>query len=442
MQAEVHATRTRAGWTIATMVGVAVLALAFQAARIPVLEHDVVWAEDGHEFLRYAVGDDPAGSVFQTYQGYQHLVPRILALIITAVAPMEMYAAIIFWTCAAIAALICAATVWLARWAVPWLPARAALGMIPVVVPLMAPEIIGNLADLHTFMLWLGVWIALSKPTTKVEAWGSAVAMLLATMTEVQLVLVLPIVLLRIRRSQPLLWPLIGATIVGIGAQLVSWLTSPRGGYDAAPPGVDDVIVGWLASTVVPLFRPDENWLKHALAEQGIGMSLLYLAPFVLAALAVLIFGPGRARFAGIAVLLVGACAWGGSLVASPIPEFQYASFEGDDWLTAMIDVRYGGAAGMFLAAIAPIAASSIAARLGGRLVLPGKIVLALGLAAFIGLMAWQSPDAGSHRFGVQAWSEQVDEAQVACAIDDEPEIMYLGPFNREMTLDCDDLNG
>lgn len=427
-------------WTIATMVAVALLAIAFQAARIPLLEHDVVWAEDGHEFLRYAVGDDPAGSILQPYAGYQHLVPRLLALLITAVVPIGMYAAVVFWTCAVIAGLICAATVWLARWAVPSLPARAALGMVPVVVPLMAPEIIGNLADLHTFMLWLGVWIALSKPTSKVEAWLSAVGMLLATMTEVQLVLVLPIVLLRLRRKERLYWPIIGATLLGAGTQLVSWLTSPRTGYGGEAPGIDDVIVGWLASTVMPLFKPEENALRETLAANGIVAALPWFLPLALAALAVLVLGPGRTRFAGIVVLLISACAWGGSLIASPIPEFQYASFEGDDWLMAMIDVRYGGAAGIFVAAIVPIAASAIEARLRGRWVVPGTIVLSVGLVAFIGGMAWQSPDSGSHRIGVQAWSEQVVDAQESCSIDGEPEIMYLGPFNREMTLDCEDL--
>lgn len=427
-------------WTFATMVAVALLAIAFQAARIPVLEHDVVWAEDGHEFLHHAVGDDPAGSILQPYAGYQHLVPRLLALLITAAAPIGMYAAVVFWTCAVIAGLICAATVWLARWAVPWLPARAALGLVPVVVPLMAPEIIGNLADLHTFMLWLGVWIALSKPTSRTEAWLSAVAMLLATMTEVQLVLVLPIVLLRIRRRERLWWPVAGATVIGVGAQLLSWTTSPRTGYDGAVPGIDDVVVGWLASTVMPLFKPEENALRETLATHGIVAALPWFLPLALAAVAVLVLGPGRTRFAGVVVLLISACAWGGSLVASPIPEFQYASFSGEEWLRAMIDVRYGGAAGMFVAAIVPIAASAIEARLRGRWVVPGRVVLAIGLVAFIGGMAWQSPDAGSHRLGVQAWSEQVVDAQASCSLDGEPEIMYLGPFNREMTLECDDL--
>ena len=63
--------------------------------------------------------------------------------------------------------------------------------------------------------------------------------------------------------------------------------------------------------------------------------------------------------------------------------------------------------------------------------------MLALGLAAFIGAMAWQSPDTGSHRIGVEPWSEQVEREAARCASGGEPELLLIAPYNRELALDC-----
>ncbi|MGY3126882.1 hypothetical protein ACVWW9_000381 [Agrococcus sp. UYP33] len=425
----------------AAAAAVFVVALAFQVARIPPLEHDVVWAEDGAIFLLGAL-QDPAGSILAPYAGYQHLLPRLLAGAVVALAPLASYAAVVFWASAIVAALVCAATIPLARWAVPWLPARMALGVVPVVVPLIAPEIIGNLADLHTFMLWLGVWIALSMPTSRLESWLVAVAAFVAAMTEVQLLLMLPVLLLRIHLRRRLLWPVIGGFLLGLGGQALSWLLAPRGGYDGVPIGIPDVVVGWLSNVVMPTLQPTEQGIREAFAAQGPLAAAPILAVFTIAALVVIIWGSWRARIAGAVVLLASASSFGGSLLASPIEQFQYASFHGDDWLTAIVDLRYGGAAGMLLAAIVPIAASVAVERLRGRWLAVAKPVLALGLAAFVGAMAWQSPDTGSHRIGVEPWSVQVDRQAAACGGGDAPEDLLIAPYNRALVLDCPSIVG
>ncbi|MGC5076983.1 hypothetical protein [Agrococcus sp. DT81.2] len=425
----------------AAAAAVLVAALAFQAVRIPTLEHDVVWAEDGAVFLRGAL-DDPVGSMLAPYAGYQHVLPRLLAGAVVALAPIGSYAAVVFWVSAVVAALVCAGTIPLARWAVPWLPARVALGLVPVVVPLMAPEIIGNLADLHTFALWLGVWIALSMPASRLESWLIAVAALLAAMTEVQLLLMLPVLLLRIHVRRPLLWPVIGGFLLGLAGQALSWLLAPRRGYEGVPIGIPDVVVGWLANVVMPTVRPEEQGIREAFAAQGPLAAAPILAGFALAALVVLVWGSWRARLAGAVVLLASASSFGGSLLASPIEQFQYASMQGEDWLTAIVDLRYGGAAGMLLAAIVPIAAAVSVERLSGRWLLLARPVLALGLAAFIGAMAWQSPGAGSHRSGVEPWSEQIARQAAACERGQDPGVLFIAPYNRELVLDCPSITG
>lgn len=422
------------GWVAAAAVLVG--ALAFQALRIPALEHDVVWAEDGAVFLRDAL-DDPIGSLLAPYAGYQHLLPRVLAGLIVGVVPLAGYALTVFWVSAVVAALVCAATIRLARWTVPWLPARIALALIPVVLPLMAPEIIGNLADMHIFMLWLGVWIALSKPGSRAEAWAWAVAALLATMTEVQLLLLLPVVLARFRPRAPLLWPVIGAFLLGLVAQLLTWLLSPRTGYDGVEVGVPDVVVGWLANVVMPTLRPADDGIREAFATVGPVAAAPVLALYALAAIVVLIWGSWPTRAAGVVVLLASACSFGGSLLASPAEAFQYASLQGAQWLTAIVDLRYGGAAGMLLAAIVPIAASVLAQRAAGRARVPVRVVLAVLVALFVLALAWRSPETGSHRIGVERWSEQVERQAVACASGAEPGVLLIAPYNREVALDC-----
>ena len=67
------------------------LGSALLLARRPSRVIDIAWAEDGALFLQNAAARGVSG-VFDTYAGYYHLVPRTIALVITAVVPVEWWA--------------------------------------------------------------------------------------------------------------------------------------------------------------------------------------------------------------------------------------------------------------------------------------------------------------------------------------------------------------
>ena len=161
------ATRPAPRWLDAAITaGIVVVALLFLWLRIPQQEHSVVWAEDGHTFLLEAAEHGAWTLLLEPYAGYQHLLPRILTALILDLAPFASYALAIFVVCTTITAGIAAATYWLAAPIVAWRPARIGLAAVPVVLPLLGPEIIGNLADLHTYCMWLALWIVLWTPRT------------------------------------------------------------------------------------------------------------------------------------------------------------------------------------------------------------------------------------------------------------------------------------
>ena len=68
---------------------------------------------------------------------------------------------------------------------------------------------------------------------------------------------------------------------------------------------------------------------------------------------------------------------------------------------------------------------------------MPVRVVLAVLVALFVLALAWRSPETGSHRIGVERWSEQVERQAVACASGAEPGVLLIAPYNREVALDC-----
>ena len=106
-------------------------------------------------------------------------------------------------------------------------PSRVALGPLTAVAPIVAFEALGNLANLHWFLLYMSIWVLLATPRSVVGAWGMGVVALLCTATEPQCAMVLPLAVwavVRSRRSRPvvLCWT------VGVVAQVVTTLIAPR----------------------------------------------------------------------------------------------------------------------------------------------------------------------------------------------------------------------
>ncbi|GAA2171732.1 hypothetical protein GCM10009846_06670 [Agrococcus versicolor] len=428
------------------MVGVVVATLVFWLWRVPAAQRGVVYAEDGEVFLLQWTWMQPGRALLEPYAGYQHLVPRILSGLADGLLPLERYGLAVHVASVLVLAAIAAATVVLARDVVASLLARVALALVPVVLPLAGAEVLGNLANLHTYCLWLALWLLLWRPRAWWSAAFAAVAMLLATMTEVQTVLLLPLAALRLAWMRERMVPIVAAFLVGVAGQATSWVLAPRASPEDAGIDVADVVVGWLVTAVRPILLPSDAAALATLRDVGPAPFLLVLLPFAAAVAVVLAWGDARQRVASVATCLLSACLFGGSVLATPFSGFDWALREGDEWGTVMLNLRYGAAAGMWVAAQVPLAVGVLLDRLarGEHPSAPpmraARVAVGAVAVALVATMAVIAPQSGSVRDGGAGWLTEVDEGALACEAGAETVDLAIVPSGRLVTMACDEL--
>jgi hypothetical protein len=134
-------------------IGAAIVVLGaalLRQAGVPKI--DTLWAEDGAVFLRCAYLPDSVGCFGQAYQGYLHVVPRLIAALAAAVPPSAVAA-----TTGLLAALAAAAGAAVAAWSITdatgsrlaGLLGGAALGLVWQA----GREVLGNAANVHWVLL-------------------------------------------------------------------------------------------------------------------------------------------------------------------------------------------------------------------------------------------------------------------------------------------------
>ncbi len=119
---------------------------------------NLLWAEDGKEFLQDAYDHPFVENLFRPYAGYMHLVPRLIAEPISVIVPAD-------W--AAIAFTVAASAVWsaaalavfdFARGHVRHVAIRAGLWALILLFPVGGLEVAGNIANAHWFLIFAAFW--------------------------------------------------------------------------------------------------------------------------------------------------------------------------------------------------------------------------------------------------------------------------------------------
>lgn len=424
------------------LVFVAACALAW--VRIPAGSQGVLWAEDGDTFLREQLELGSIQALFHPYAGYQHFLPRILSVVAAELVPLERFGVVVSLLSLLVAALVCAGTFRLARGIVTWLPARVGVALTPLLVPLVSREVLGDLANLHTYCLWLVVWIFLSRTdTSRWERALWAVVTLACFLTEVQALVALPVLLVRLfwDRSRGTLL-ILGAALVGAAGQLATWMLNPRPEYNAphGPISLADIVVGWAATTVLPMWSGDTARNAELLGDHGIAILMLAVVPFALAVAAVLAFGRTADRVALPVLLVVAAAAFGGSMLVNSLTIFQYAGFSGDGWATAQLGNRYGAAAGIFALASFPFAASVIVERWGRRAPRASRVVASAVLLGVGAVVALQWGAVPTDRLAAEPWEAQYRDAVAACSAEPAGERTFAVAPGKSFALACEHL--
>jgi len=396
------------GWTVSTwpaalIVGVCSTAIAWM--RMPAGVAGQLYAEDGRTFFGDWFTHGGWSLLIEPYAGYQHLVPRVTSWTIMSVFPAQWWATATNLAACSIVGAVAGLVFFFSRDVTSFWPSRVALGLLTAVAPIVGFEALGNLANLHWFLLYLSIWVLLAIPRSVIGAWGMGAVALLCTATEPQCAMFLPLAVwavVRSRRSRPvvLCWT------VGVVAQVVTTLIAPREIADHYPPLLSTV-EGYVLNVGMTLGSLHPGVLGPVLARTSwwIG-SIGVLLVFAVAVLGA-VWGERRERVAITALLYGSIVSWTASFVLGANPIFFYSEMTPEQ-LGEPLLIRWGTAAGLMLGATLFVAIGVVARRRPDR---RRGAFAAIGLIVIVmaANLVWTEPAASDD------WERSVDEAAATC---------------------------
>ncbi|GGL88030.1 hypothetical protein [Nakamurella endophytica] len=400
------ATAARRQWATAAVFAVA---LAAYQLRIPGVVRTTLYAEDGREFVGDWLGRAGPWVLFQPYAGYQHVVPRLLALVTRGLAPVSWWPAVLSALAGVTVAATCAAVFRLSARFLALPAARWLVALVPVLVPLAGLEAIGDVANLHWFALYLLPWCLLAGPGSRVAQAGLFLAAAGAALTEVQSVVLAPLVALLVwRRLRGGRWApgnpaAVAGWALGAAAQLATVLLSraarPADLHDLLS-GVDGYALNAAVSTVA---AGDPSRVVAAAGWPAVWALVLV----VWAAAAAAAARRPAVRLLLATLVLCSAASWALGFFLNLHAAFDYHRL---DPALGLPLVRWGTAAALLLAATVPVAAD-VVARLRPALALPVSVALAalatvMVIGSAVGVPGETAP----------SWERQVDRATARCA--------------------------
>ncbi len=372
---------------------------------------DTLWAEDGAEFVGFRLRHSGLG-LLTPYAGYLQLYPRGAAAL-AGVLPLRLAAA-----AAAVLSLppVAVTLALMYRAARPYagVAARLLAGLLMVLLPAAGGDASGNLANTHWWLVLAAV-LAAVQPLPGYRGYAVAGLYLVAVMSDPTALIVLPWVLLRLRRDRGgALWAQLAALATGGAAQLVSLLVTPVAHSDTSAPagGLAELVLRY--SVGAPLLG---RWATTA----PVALCWALAAVVVGVLLVAVVRNRALARRAGVV--------WGCGLLLGILPPLL-------KWTPALL-----GVAATLRYALIPGAALWFTLLLGSAL-LPRRVrtvvVLVVGLAGVaVSLPTYFSP---ARQQG--SWSAAVSAAEVWCrwAPPEEVVMLPLSPPGWRLTLTCADL--
>ena len=261
----------------AFVLGAAALSLARQAGAGAL---DTVYAEDGTVFLAGAYRESTLDAIASPYAGYLHVVPRLLAEIVSLL-PVSAAAAGLAVSAALVTGLL-ALLVYVASGSAlesPW--ARFLASAVVVLVPVGQEEIPNSIANLHWPMLYALFWVLLWRPAV---GWVKPVIVLLIVLSDILTVVFLPLVLWRWWKQRD------HFTLAAFGAGLAAQAATVLFGQGERAFTPEPVMwAPWWAIRAVPTGLLGERWFGADVDMRWLilaAVAWVVLAVFVLAAFA------------------------------------------------------------------------------------------------------------------------------------------------------------
>ena len=165
--------------------------------------------------------------LFEPYAGYQHFVPRVASWLVVRLTPVEGSALGVGLAACLLVGTISALVYVYSRDILDVPVCRLGLAVVPILLPLAAHEAAGNLANLHSYLLYLVPFVLLATARSTAGGLAMAVVAASAALTEIQAAILVPLAVWRMvrgRRARP-----VGvAFLLGVAAQVVSYLATAR----------------------------------------------------------------------------------------------------------------------------------------------------------------------------------------------------------------------
>ena len=348
----VSASTAGSGWTVSTwpaalIVGVCSTAIAWM--RMPAGVAGQLYAEDGRTFFGDWFTHGGWSLLIEPYAGYQHLVPRVTSWTIMSVFPAQWWATATNLAACSIVGAVAGLVFFFSRDVTSFWPSRVALGLLTAVAPIVGFEALGNLANLHWFLLYLSIWVLLAIPRSVIGAWGMGAVALLCTATEPQCAMFLPLAVwavVRSRRSRPvvLCWT------VGVVAQVVD--NADRTARDCRSLPASALHRRGLRpqrrndTRFAPSRRPGPGPGRGRPGGSARSVCCWFSRSAVLGA----VWGERRERVAITALLYGSIVSWTASFVLGANPIFFYSDMTPEQ-LGEPLLIRWGTAAGLMLGA-------------------------------------------------------------------------------------------
>lgn len=416
-------------------VCVALAAALLCLGRLPPAVQGVLWAEDGRNFLEDRLRLGPWNSVFEVYEGYVHVVPRLLTDLAVWALPLDRFAEAVAFLASMTFGLIAGLVYVCSREVIRSQAFRILLAMITVLAPVLPIEILGNLANVHWGFLWLAPWLLLYRPRTWTGASALGIVGLVGGLTEIQMLLFLPLAILHVKWRKA--WLVAVPTAIGVAAQIVATVTSPRTPNVEIKPGPLDIAVGYVELPVLGAFEGHSARIQSALLEGGFGVAILntFIAIIVIGfALTPIVTTTGLNRF--VPVILVGGSliVWGAALWLNPGPTWQYADLDSET-LQGFRITRYVAVPSMLLLGAVVVAAAR-AFDSGGRARFVAGAAVGIVAMGFIGSYHLDA----IRRDGGPQWSTSIDQARNACESGLVPAPIEIAPPTWTVDITCDDI--
>ncbi|HEY8718952.1 hypothetical protein [Pengzhenrongella sp.] len=405
-----HAARpARFGRDDAIAVAVAVIASLVGWLRLSDVTRATVWAEDGQVFLKGAFYAPPFDTLLRPYDGYLHLVPRFIVELVTMVVPPGGYALALTAISCAVAGGV-AALVYVCSSAVTDSVAlRLAFASVTVLVPSLPHEVLGNVANLHWFFLWLTPWLLIYRPRSRAGSYLLAAVALVGALTEIEMLFFVPLMGWRVRDRRG--WPVRIALLAGLAAQAVALHVSTRSPAAGGALSVDSAVKGYLVNAVMTLWVGSGSAISSVIASFGWGLPLLVALLSLAVLVVVLIRGTGAQRIAAVAFAAGSLIIW---TVAYEVNRPPLGSV--DAAAPGVIEftiLRYAPVPSMLLLAGLLLGLTTVA----WRRRLPRVIVAVLAVPLVVVMILNLAPGE-TVRSGGPVWAREIATGRTACLAD------------------------